>query len=112
LHNHKPLSSKAKTRAAVCAVWLAILVPVLPTAGGEIRVDSGEEMDTTISVDPNTPSTNPGTVVIKSGEGEDTVMEANPPESRPDASQPIIITPEIWVQEPEPWPHRRSSGRP
>ncbi len=111
MHNHKPLSSKAKTRAAILAICLAVLTSALPAAGGEIRVDSGEERDTTISVDPNAPSANPGAIIIESGEGEDTVMEINPPAPRPDSSQPIIVTPEIWVQEPAPWPHRRSSGR-
>lgn len=115
MHNHKPFSSKAKTRAAICAacaIWLGVLIPAIPTAGGEIRVESGEDTDTIISVNPAMPSAHPGSVVIESGEGEDTVMEANPPVPAEDSPQPLIITPEIRVREQEPWSRQRSSGKP
>lgn len=112
MHNRMPRSSKAKTRIATCLAGLFFCMSGHLAWSGEIRIESGEDKDTVIIVNPSAPTMNPGSTIIESGESKDAAMEANPPDAPENFPHPLIITPEIRVQEHEPWPPRRSSGNP
>lgn len=112
MNNRNPHPSKAKSLTVPCLVWLVVTIMGGSAWCGQIRIDSGEETDTVISVNPNTPSANPGTITIDSGPDQDTVTEANPPAPSENENQPLVITPEIRVREDAPWPRPRFSGKP
>ena len=112
MNNRNPNPSKVKSLGTACLAWIVATFLGSAAWGGEIRIESGEEKDTIISVNPNAPSTNPGSVIIESGENQDTVMEAHPQAPPETWTEPIIITPEIRVREHAPCPPQHSFGKP
>lgn len=103
MHKLTPTPSKAKNRALARTVLTLVLVciPAVLALASDISIRSGEGEDTVMQVGPGVGDGAQGRIVIESDPDNGSLMQVLPAPAPQDAapSPPVIVVPEIRYKE-------------